>query len=203
MTLSARRVPLRFWIYAVAVVVGLGLLWPSYAHLFESQITKNEREVCRALKLLADAQADFRGNDRDGNKIQDFWTADVAGLFYLTDRSGAPIQLIDRKLAAADAFPLRPVVANPEPYHGYFIVAMTVDEEGRPYRQHTGGEGAAGAENWNHSRFAFCAYPAKYGVTGVKTFFNYEGHSIFWQRLEGASRMNWFSDEEMRKIFPD
>src|SRR5947209_1586067 len=28
------------------------------------------------------AEADIRSNDRDGNKVQDFWTADVSGLFH-------------------------------------------------------------------------------------------------------------------------
>lgn len=33
------------------------------------------------MKTLSAAEEDFRGNDREGNRIQDFWTADVDSLY--------------------------------------------------------------------------------------------------------------------------
>ncbi len=38
------------------------------------------------MKTLSAAAEDFRGNDRDGNRIQDFWTADVSGLYGIEPR---------------------------------------------------------------------------------------------------------------------
>src|SRR5688572_3806154 len=59
-----------------AMVVALAL-----PGLMSSQRASNESGASASLKTLASAQADFRQNDRDGNKVQDFWTADVAGLY--------------------------------------------------------------------------------------------------------------------------
>ena len=39
-----------------------------------------ERNASATLKSFASAQADFRGNDRDVDGIQQFWRGDVAGL---------------------------------------------------------------------------------------------------------------------------
>src|SRR5689334_9677177 len=43
--------------------------------LLSSQRASNERNASASLKTLASAEADFRANDRDNNKINDFWTA--------------------------------------------------------------------------------------------------------------------------------
>lgn len=36
------------------------------------------------MKTLAASEADFRGHDREGNRVEDFWTVDVTGLYSLT-----------------------------------------------------------------------------------------------------------------------
>jgi hypothetical protein len=56
------------------------------------------------LKTIAAAQADFRANDRDWNHMNDFWRADVAGLYAL-EVEGAAIKLIALSVAAADDRP--------------------------------------------------------------------------------------------------
>src|SRR5688500_17803531 len=71
--------------------------------LLSSQRASNERGASAALKTLASAQADFRENDRDGNKVQDFWTRDVAGLYGVVPAGETEtIKLIDRSVAGAD-----------------------------------------------------------------------------------------------------
>ena len=50
---------------------------------------------------MATAQAEFRTYDRDGNGINDYWRADVAGL-YVTKLQGQPIKLIEISCALAD-----------------------------------------------------------------------------------------------------
>ena len=47
---------------------------------YQDKRSSNIQSAGNRLRSLASAQADFRGNDRDGNGIQDFWTGDVAGL---------------------------------------------------------------------------------------------------------------------------
>jgi hypothetical protein len=56
------------------------------------------------LKTIATAQADFRANDRDWNHENDYWRADVAGLYAL-EVQGVAIKLIELSVAAADQRP--------------------------------------------------------------------------------------------------
>src|SRR6187455_327077 len=49
--------------------------------LLSSQRASNERNASTSLKTLSSAEADFRSNDRDWNHVNDFWTANVAGLY--------------------------------------------------------------------------------------------------------------------------
>ena len=63
-----------------------------------AQMTANERNASGSLKTLATAQADFRSNDRDANMVNDFWVADVRGLYSLDDGTGNEIKLIERTI---------------------------------------------------------------------------------------------------------
>ena len=59
------------------------------------------------LKTIASAQADFRGNDRDGNGRQDFWRDDIAGLYTIVPvGSQEAIKLIELSVAGADEAPI-------------------------------------------------------------------------------------------------
>jgi hypothetical protein len=57
------------------------------------------------LKTIASAQADFRANDRDWNHQNDYWRADLAGL-YAVETGGQAIKLIELSVAAADDRPV-------------------------------------------------------------------------------------------------
>lgn len=101
-----------------------------------------------SLKTLASAQADFRGNDRDGNGRMDYRRGDVAGLYALTPPNGAPIKLCELSMAAADAAPIwdmSPYTVR-GPQSGFWYKALRhVDED---------------PTKLDPTRFAFCAYPA-------------------------------------------
>jgi outer membrane lipoprotein-sorting protein len=170
------------------------------------QTASNERNASACLKTIATAQADFRANDRDNNKINDFWTGDVASLYTLVpDGSKEAIKLIELSVAAADAAPLDDGAeirksSRPAPKAGYHFRAMTTDNSSgtpEPYGMDTGGVKSRG-KVYNHSRFGVCAYPAEYGVGGTKTYIINEGNTIFVRDTEGEPVLEWPGDAELR-----
>src|SRR5881394_4123001 len=90
--------------------------------LLAAQRAANERSASTSLKTLSSAEADFRANDRDWNHVNDFWTANVAGLYTMTSSAvtGATansttdpsIKLIELSVASADTDPLTPPAGN-------------------------------------------------------------------------------------------
>ena len=173
------------------VAVGFFAWWlPRYT---AERRVQNERDASAVLKSLAMAEADFRANDRDGNGVNDFWTADVAGLY----RYG----LIDRSIAEADARPLAPLTPEPIPKSGYYFVAMVTDEsEDPPERLRQEADKASGKVH-HRAKFAFCAHPAEYGVTGGATFILNDGNTIFCRQTYSDIILEWPSDEDMRHLW--
>jgi type II secretory pathway pseudopilin PulG len=162
--------------------------------VYSSQRASNERSASASLKTIASAEADFRGNDRDMNGVQDFWTGDVAGLEAFSQM--AP------NVAEADASPIQPLVPKPRPKAGYFYEAMDLDKsappEERGYRKDTDG---SGRKVHNHSRFGFTAYPSQPGKSGDYTFLINEGNTIFRMRNGGQPRRAWPEDSELRNEY--
>jgi len=82
--------------------------------LLAAQRSSNERSASASLKTIVTAQTDFNCSDRDNNRIRDYWTADVYGLYglYPLDSAGTvppdgttigdAIRLIEPSLATAD-----------------------------------------------------------------------------------------------------
>jgi hypothetical protein len=154
------------------------------------RLASNEREASALLKTLTTAEAEFRAKDADHNGVPDFWTADVAGL--------RKYGLICQEVADADPFPLLPRSGGPIPCHGYYFAAMQWDDSENPpenLRQDT--DGKSGKVH-HRSRFGFCAYPARYGVTGSNTFIINEDNSMFWRHTDGDPVLHWPSDDDMR-----
>ena len=172
-------------------------LWAGYAPSVHGvMMSANERNGSWSLKTITTAQADFRANDRDGNREMDFWVRDVAGLYGLEPApagggEAAPaadatliLKLIEPALASADAtegrwnYPTLAIKA-PQAKAGYHFASLRFFESGgktEPY--HKGG-------GRNHDRFGFAAYPADYGISGRMTFIVNEDNSIWQKDLEG------------------
>jgi len=150
-------------------------------HTREARIRDNETRAQEALWWISNAEVRFRALDLDANDVHDFWTDDVAGLNYLGTLTGpgrgASMQLIPRELAVADAGLRGKMPEGTRPYHGYFFQAMDVDPTRTPYRQDTDG---TGRKIHHASRFAFCAFPEVYGVTGRETFYLNEGRGVLF-----------------------
>jgi type II secretory pathway pseudopilin PulG len=195
---------------AVIIAVILVILAIAVPGLLSSNRASNEREAVTALKTLAAAEADFRTNDRDKNRVNDFWTADVKGLFTMTpaaelekgDRpKHLPLELISRSVAAADAdatffpaggenLPLSPF-ASPAPSIGYWFLALLTDRsESGPeiaYRQDTGGNPPMGSVH-HLSRFGFAAFPDS-SSRGRRLYIINENGTVFRHGLRTNGRL--------------
>jgi hypothetical protein len=157
-----------------------------------------EMSAAASLKTLAIAEADFRANDRDGNRVNDFWVADVSGL-YRIDPGNGPIGLVEQSVAMADARPCLALeksgrlpgvpkehasqlgaVGKAAPKNGYWFAAVEKyqDEKGAEVRYDEG-------NGRNRSAFGLCAYPAEYGKTGKFTFLLGE-ENVLWRKDTGG-----------------
>jgi hypothetical protein len=192
----------RWWILITIVLgVSASAFGAYFFVIIPDQCRSNERDAMATLKMLSAVEADFRANDRDWNHVNDFWTGDVAGLYYIKSHEKGnekEIHLIDRGVAEADGAPLKALVQSPIPYRGYVFIVLDEDDtlEGsdeRIYRQDTGGNPPMGKVH-NTSKFGFCAYPAKYGVTGHHTFIVNENNTVFKLDIGGKPVRHWPND---------
>jgi hypothetical protein len=179
------------------------LLWwlPARAR---KRLSENERTAVNMIKTLAWAQADFRANDRDGNGVKDFWTGDVAGLYYVRAGQGAvfpEIRLILREMADADGMPLQARVPEPVPYHGYCFVAMKWDNSETPPSAYALDTDKTSGKVHHPDKFGFCAYPEQYGVTGSRTYILNEGFTIFSGDTRGVPVFAWPSDQQLKSLW--
>jgi len=143
--------------------------------ILNRRIGANELETINTCMAVVDAQREYATLDRDGDGLlpyaQKFFSTPgkMDGLYWDTNTGGK-------------TSPLGPLVAKaqgegyqrkekPAPYHGYFFRMLTAqgkDARGGAYSYLVKGKMIGG--------FALVAYPASYGVSGVKTFItNHEG----------------------------
>jgi type II secretory pathway pseudopilin PulG len=194
------------------VLVSIVLLIAAIAipGLLTSQRASNERNASTTLKTFSAAEADFRANDRDGNHVNDFWTADVKGLYTMTSPEGpgpgavpgaGPIKLIELSVAAADADGNQPSAgganmplsrfAAPAPKGGYWFVALIEDQSAgdakpEPYKVDTKGSPIMGPVH-NTLKFGFAAFPHLPSM-GKYLFRVNENNTIFREATTGPSR---------------
>ncbi len=181
--------------------------------LLSSQRASNERNASTSLKTLTSAEADFRSNDRDWNHVNDFWVANVAGLYTCTsgavagakanDTTDPSIKLIELSVASADTDPYETNAdscaenlklsnfAVSSAKAGYWYGAMTLDNtlagtSEATYRQDTTGVPAMGSVH-NTAKFGFCAYPDSQSA-GKYVFIVNENNTIFRSATSGFSR---------------
>lgn len=175
----------------VAIVLPSTIAVLAIPPLFRARLDANERSAAARLKLIVNAEENFRSNDLDRNSVPDYWTADVAGLHCIrVTANGAPIGLIESQIAEADVHRLDDAggkLANKQvtydakaldarrDYEGYWFQTLNNDAVGTPYAQSTDG----GAACHNFGNFGFLAIPSAHGVTGEHVFVVNEGASVF------------------------
>ncbi|HVR84240.1 MAG TPA: hypothetical protein VMU54_08015 [Planctomycetota bacterium] len=164
------------------IFLGVGLVIAAIAipGLLSSERASNERNASTSLKKLTSAEADFRANDRDGNHVNDFWTGDVSGLYYVKPvGGGSELRLIELDQANADAQPLFPLTPSRQPLKGYWFTALERDDSvpgpGGLYKLDTD---KSGRKVHHESMFGFCAYPA-HRSDGTFIFTVNENNTIF------------------------
>jgi uncharacterized membrane protein YkoI len=175
----------------------------SVAPLLAGGRLANERSAVSGLKQITTAEADFRSNDRDGNRVMDFWTADVFGLYGMIPITGAAIifpddsadsanyiKLLEPSLAAADGRTDQALYGNIEfasstgpgrPKRGYFFRAL--------HNEVTGGTATTllndtdGARQFygachDNDRFGYIAFPVSL-VSGRSIYVVNEDNTIW------------------------
>src|SRR5882672_2609499 len=175
--------------------------------LLSSQRASNERNSSTSLKTLTSAEADFRANDRDWNHVNDFWTADVKGLYTMTSAavSGATnstidpaIKLIELSVASADSDGTKfsctencelTIFAVPSSKAGYWYQALAVDQAmsgsvEATYKADTGGTPSMGSCH-NTSKFGFMSFPDSQSA-GKYVYVVNENNTIFRSATSGS-----------------
>lgn len=176
-----------------------------------AMLTANEDQAKSALRDIVNAQIKFHEavKNLDGNDMEDFWTADVAGLYCLTNRqSSAPLELIGASIAAADAEPFagryehkavkyeRDRIAKWEPYFGYRFRMMEKTHDGGSYRDDNEGSGVKAKHPWV---WAACAVPDQYGKTGMITIIVSEKGILYKRDTKGKPVTRWPEEKELQE----
>jgi prepilin-type N-terminal cleavage/methylation domain-containing protein len=151
----------------------------------------NERNASGSLKNLNSVEVIFKGSDMDNNGVNDFWTADLKGLYFIATGTPTPtpIRLVEISMAAADGNPepgsdyTNPAVGvmPSSPKAGYWYLALTAYEEPKGTTTNTYGR--------RHTdRFGFAAVPNAYGSSGRLVFISNENFNMFKKDPGGSGQ---------------
>jgi prepilin-type N-terminal cleavage/methylation domain-containing protein len=142
-----------------------------------------EKSASATLKQMASAQAVFRSGDSDQNGINDFYTNDIAGLYWIAPAGGLQVRLIEPAVAMADG-DTRAAGQWTAPSHsssakgGYWFQAMPSFESTL---------GVATAYGPRHTdKFGVIAYPNSYGSAGDWVFILSEDGTQ-WKKNPGST----------------
>jgi prepilin-type N-terminal cleavage/methylation domain-containing protein len=178
--------------------------------LLAAQRSSNERNASTSLKTVTTAQADFRSNDRDGNRTSDFWTADVYALYGMIGITGSStaiaadsatasnhIKLLEPSLAGADGrtdvvlygnVEFAGAIVNGSVKAGYVFRALHNEVTGgvsTTLLNDTDGAGQFYGLCHDNDRFGFIAFPASLN-SGKLCFVVNEDNTIWKYNLPAA-----------------
>lgn len=153
--------------------------------IINRRIGRNEMRTLSAMRGYVEAQAEYAGNDRDGDGVleyaQKFTSApgQQDGLFWdpLPGEADSPLGPLMAD-AQAQGYALNGNPRQPTPYHGYYFRILTRQGPAAPggkYDYVINGNMIAG--------FALVAFPASYGASGIMSFIvNHQGR-VYQQNL--------------------
>ncbi len=112
----------------IVVVAAMALVIPWNQR---RQLEMQELSVVEAMRLIRDAQAQWRQRDPEGDGRHEYCTESVRALYETPDKEGRPLALIPREIASADAG--APNRGGVRPYRGYYFRVLARDPDGVPY----------------------------------------------------------------------
>ena len=166
------------------------------------RIGRNELNVIDSLHAFVDAQREYASKDRDGDGAmafaQKFWSSEGKhdGLYWEAKEGegDSPLGPFVAK-ASAMGYGKKGTIEKPLPFHGYYfkiLKAQGKNATGGAYDYVVKGKMLLG--------FAFLAYPANYGSSGIMSFIvNQEG--VVYQKDLGKNTAN--VAKAMKKYDPD
>jgi hypothetical protein len=141
--------------------------------LLNRRIGNNELGALRALRAGAQAQREYAAADHKGDEVLEYAQKIIStpgtkdGLYWSPDIDGeiSPLGPAFANAQTQGYLKQSPKENAPEPFHGYYFRILTSQGKHAP----------AGAYNYiinGHmiGGFAFVAWPAKYGTSGIMTF---------------------------------
>ncbi|HEX5217980.1 MAG TPA: DUF2950 domain-containing protein [Verrucomicrobiae bacterium] len=180
--------------------------------LLNRRIGRNELDVLRVMRACVQAQREYASRDRDGDEVleyaQKFASTEgkTDGLYWPTELNG-------------EISPLGPMVADaqsegyfdestrakvgPQPFHGYLFKILKSQGKNAP-----GGKYDYVINGHMIGGFAFVAWPAEYGESGIMTFIVNQQGRVFQKDLgkatdKTASKMTTYDPDPSWKVSPD
>jgi hypothetical protein len=151
--------------------------------ILDRRVGKNELDTIKTLLAIADAQAEYSSADREGKGVREYAQKFISapgkrdGLFWPTDDSEpkSPLgPLVGEAVRVGYDPGARANGQERAPYHGYYFRILLSQGASAP----------GGAYSYVHKGrmiggFAVIAYPARYGVSGFKTFMTSHDRTIY------------------------
>jgi hypothetical protein len=180
--------------------------------ILNRRIGKNELATLETLRACVDAQREYAAQDHDGDEVRHFAQKFISspgthdGLYWPPEDGGEMSPLGPLVANAQDiGYKHPPLDPQPsaEPFHGYFFKILT--SQGN----HAPGSKYSYLVNKNMlSGFAFVAWPASYGDSGVMTFIVNQQGRVYQKDLgsktaEAAREMGEYDPDPSWQPSPD
>lgn len=171
-----------------------------------SKKSDNETSAQKQMVNVVEVEREWwykRGIGQNGKPS--YYVYDYAGLYYAQDKDGKSIAYIDIASAYADAAVIKNWATLSKadkaiPTNGYLIAAIAKDGDGVPYAQVAVGDTTLGSDTiiasttkiCNATKFAFCAYPAVYGQTGISIYIVDQSGTVYQKDTgKGEPILQW------------
>jgi hypothetical protein len=174
------------------------------------RVGQDELDVIQVLRAVVDAQREYALRDRDDNGAPDYAMKFISspgkrdGLYWPT-AEGAPQSPLGPLVgdAVRAGYGARGASSQPRPYKGYYFRLLT-----RQGRAAPGGAYDYVIRGKMIGGFAVVAYPAQYGVSGIKTFMVSHDGKVYERDLGrstgiSVARMTAFNPDSKWKVVPD
>lgn len=169
--------------------------------MINRRIGENELSAIQAIQAFVDAQLEYASQDRDSDGVRQYARkirsspGQYDGLYWPSSEGEQPSPLGEMAAEAASEGYKRISFRQQVPYHGYYFRILDgqgKDAPGGAYSYLAGSKMIGG--------FAFVAYPAKYGVSGVMSFIVNQDGVVYQKNLGSrtgalAAKMSTFNPD--------